>query len=434
MNKHYLIWEVITLRKFPPIGQRIIKSSAAVALCMIIYYIRSLMPIGNGIPFYSALAALWCMQPYEDKTKNNAGQRSFGTLTGAAFGLAFLNILHFINMTNPILVYLLASIIIIPVIYSTVLLNKRNSSFFSCVVFLSIALTHSFDEDPYIFVFNRVLDTFIGIAIGVGINELHLPVKHNNETLYVSGIDDVLVSSYSHSIPYSKVELNRLIKGGVKFSISTIRTPAELTAIMEGVELNLPVIVMDGAALYDVKEQQYLETVFLNPDVCSKAEDIITECGLNCFVNAIYDTTLLIYYGKLQNEAEIDLFETHRHSPYRNYIRSSFRHNDEKVLYLTVLAEKSKISVLEDKLKSELGDSVRITVNTSEYENFLYLKVLSIKASKHEMMKKLKEHTGIEKIVTFGSIKGEYDVYINDGGGNATIKKLKKLYRNGSVH
>ena len=422
------------MRKFPPIGQRIIKSSAAVAICMAIYYIRSLMPIGNGIPFYSALAALWCMQPYEDTTKNNAGQRSFGTLIGAVFGLAFLNILHFINVTNPIFVYLLASIIIIPVIYSTVLLNKRNASFFSCVVFLSIALTHSFDEDPYIFVFNRILDTFIGIAVGIGINELHFPVKHNDETLYVSGIDDVLISSDSHSMPYSKIELNRLIKGGVKFSVSTVRTPAELTEIMEGVELNLPVIVMDGAALYDIKEKQYLETVFLPSDVCSKAEDIIAECGLNCFVNAIFDTTLLIFYGKLQNVAETDLFETHRHSPYRNYIRSSFRHNDEKVLYLTVLAEKSKIWVLENKLKSEIGDSVRITVNHSEYDDFLYLKIFSIKASKHEMMKKLKEHTGIEKIVTFGSIKDEYDVYINDGGGNGTIKKLKKLYRNNSVH
>ena len=401
---------------------------------MIIYYIRSLMPIGNGIPFYSALAALWCMQPYEDTTKNNAGQRSFGTLIGAAFGLAFLNILHFINITNPIFVYLLASIIIIPVIYSTVLLNKRNASFFSCVVFLSIALTHSFDEDPYIFVFNRVLDTFIGIAIGIVINEMHLPVKHNNETLYVSGIDDVLVSSDSHSVPYSKVELNRLIKSGIKFSISTAKTPAELTAIMEGVELNLPVIVMDGAALYDIKEKQYIETVFLQPEVCYKAEDIIAECGLNCFVNAIYDTTLLIYYGKLQNEAETDFFETHRHSLYINYIRSSFRHNDEKVLYLTVLAEKNKILILESKLKAELGDSVRITVDLSEYENFLYLKVFSSNASKHEMIKKLQEHTGIEKTVTFGSIKDEYDVYINDGGGNATIKKLKKLYRNGSVH
>ena len=59
--------EVIILRKLPPIGARIVKSSVAVALCMIVYYIRILLPIGNGIPFYSALAALWCMQPYADK-------------------------------------------------------------------------------------------------------------------------------------------------------------------------------------------------------------------------------------------------------------------------------------------------------------------------------------------------------------------------------
>ena len=50
------------------------------------------------------------------------------------------------------------------------------------------------------------------------------------------------------------------------------------------------------------------------------------------------------------------------------------------------------------------------------------------------MIKKLQQYTGASRTVTFGSIKGEYDVYIHDGGGNATIKKLKKLYRNGSVH
>ncbi len=50
-----------------------------------------------------------------------------------------------------------------------------------------------------------------------------------------------------------------------------------------------------------------------------------------------------------------------------------------------------------------------------------------------EMMKKLNEYTKAEKIVTFGSIKGEYDVFIGDGGGNATVKKLKRLYRKSSV-
>ena len=120
-------------KKLPPIGARIIKSSVAVALCMVIYFFRTLLPIGNGIPFYSALAALWCLQPYHDTTKKNAGQRSIGTLTGALFGLIFLMLMRTVDLTEPIIVYLLASALIIPVIYTTVILNKRNASFFSCV-------------------------------------------------------------------------------------------------------------------------------------------------------------------------------------------------------------------------------------------------------------------------------------------------------------
>jgi hypothetical protein len=96
-----------------------------------------------------------------------------------------------------------------------------------------------------------------------------------------------------------------------------------------------------------------------------------------------------------------------------------------------VLAEKSKVFELKKRLDEVLGEKVRITVSLSEYKGFLYLKVFSPLASKHEMMKKLKAYTGAEKVVTIGSIKGEYDVYISDGGGNASVKKLKKLYREG---
>ncbi|WP_242940911.1 hypothetical protein [Ruminococcus albus] len=44
------------------------------------------------------------------------------------------------------------------------------------------------------------------------------------------------------------------------------------------------------------------------------------------------------------------------------------------------------------------------------------------------------KHTGCEKLVTIGSIKGRYDVHIGEGGGNATIKKLKKLYHSDIYH
>ena len=423
-------------KKFPPVGARIIKSSVAVALCMVIYYLRTLFPIGNGIPFYSALAALWCLQPYSDSTKNYAGQRSIGTFIGAAYGLVFIILLRFIGLTEPIIVYLLASITIVPVIYLTVILDKRNASFFSCVVFLSIALLHSFDDNPYLFVFNRVLDTFIGIGVGLAVNNFHLPIKHDSETLYVSGIDSVLIPD-DHSVnAYNKVELNRMIKSGVKFTLSTIRTPAEVKSLMKGVDLKLPIIVMDGAAMYDVNEREYLEAEFLQADICEKAERIIANNGMHCFVNVMYDATLLIFYGELRNTAEIDLYETHKHSPYRNYVRDIFRRHDasERVLYLTVLDKSTKISVLKKQLDNELGSFARITVTDSEYDGFQYLKVFSPIASKEHMLVKLKAHTGCKRVVTIGSIEGKYDVYIGDGGGNSTIKKIKKLYRNDVYH
>ncbi len=413
---------------FPPIGARIIKSSIAVGLCMAVYFMRTLLPVGNGIPFYGALAALWCMQPYSDTTKNNAVQRSVGTLTGAFYGLLFLLLFRGMELSLPMLVYISASIFIVPVIYTTVVMDKRNASFFSCVVFLSIALTHSFDENPYLFVLNRVVDTFIGIIIGVAVNDFRLPVRTDKATLYVSGLDDVLISQTSN---YSKVELNRLIRSGVKFTISTTRTPAELMSIMKGTDLQLPVIVMDGAALYDVKERQYLDMTYLSPTVSAEAERIISECGLHCFVNTMLDSTLLIYYGDLHNSAEKELFESHKHSPYRNYVHSEYRRKDvnERVLYITVLAEKIDIFLLERKLRQQLGASARISLSDSEYEGFMYLKVFSPLASKENMMIRLNEYADADKVVTFGSIRGKYDVYIDDGGGNATVKKLKKICR-----
>ena len=44
-----------------------------------------------------------------------------------------------------------------------------------------------------------------------------------------------------------------------------------------------------------------------------------------------------------------------------------------------------------------------------------------------EIYGKAWEQAGAEKVITFGSIRGAYDVWIHDGGGDATIKKLQKL-------
>ena len=416
-------------RKIPAPGARIIKSSAAVIICILLYYIRTLLPIGNGIPFYSALAALWCMQPDHKTTGNMALQRTVGTFIGAVYGLLFLTAISLPGKISQISVYIAAAVFIVPIIYTTVFINKKNASFFSCVVFLSIALTHSFDDDPFLFVLNRVLDTLIGIGVGVGVNTIQ-PVKaHNDNILYVSGIDSVLISDDPYSQPYSKVELNRLISSGVHFTVSTIHTPAELIPIMSGVDLKIPVIVMDGAAMYDTADNRFISAHFIDSEVCADAERLFVQKGIHCFVNVLYDNTVLVYYPELTNRAETDYYQKRRRSPYSNFIHSFYRNSvsTDRVLYLMGIDETEKINELEKCLDSTFGKSIRTAVSDSEYEGFSYIKVYSRYASKKEMIKEAVSYIKAEKAVTVGSIKGEYDIYIGDGGGNQTVKLLKKI-------
>ncbi len=413
-------------RKIPGIGARIVKSGAGVLICMLIYFLRG----NEGMPFYSALAVLWCMRQYTRESVNMAVQRTIGTFIGAAYGLAVLLGIQCFEHVNVMAVYCICSLMIIPIIYTTVLLDKKNASFFSCVVFLSITITHSFDTNPFVFVLNRVLDTFIGIFVGLALNFVNPLRKRDNDTLFISGIDAVLVSRFDTMIPYNKVELNRLLSEGVKFTVSTIRTPASLLTHMSGVNLTLPVIVMDGAALYDIQSNRYLETEILSAELSAEAEKIISENGYHCFVNTILDNTLIIYYGDFTNETEEKLFNGLRKSPYRNYTEKKYRTSHSEVLYLMVIDTDERIEILKKILcEKNIAARTRITITSSaEYPGCTYLKIYSENTSKRNMTEKLKKYVDAEKTVTFGSVEGEYDIFIDDDGGSSAVKTLKRLY------
>lgn len=54
--------------KIPPVGQRIVRSVCAVILCFAVYFCMG----KTGIPFYSALAVLQCIQPYQGSSMQMA--------------------------------------------------------------------------------------------------------------------------------------------------------------------------------------------------------------------------------------------------------------------------------------------------------------------------------------------------------------------------
>lgn len=419
--KNYFSW------KLPRVGQRIVRSVCAVLLCFVVYYLRG----QRGIPFYSALAVLQCIQPYNSSTKKVAKKRLTGTFVGAVFGLIviILELYTFGGWQQTLPGYLVVSLATGVVLYTTVLLDCKDSAYFSCVVFLSIAMNHIGDTDPFLFVLNRVVDTLIGVAIAITVNSIHLPQQTHDDILFVSGIDETILSGSEHLSPFSKIELNRLIDDGAKFTISTNRTPASVREAMEGVNLKLPIIAMNGAVLYDMNEQTYLMKYQMSSTQANLLTDFLNSKGIGYFTNTIMDDTLVIYYNHLDNEALEGVYQRRHKSCYRNYVKTS-KPVTENVIYYLLIEKKERTQQLYEQLNEQAWaiDCRIIMADSENYSGYAYIKIYHKDATRENMLHNLQSMLNIDKTVSFGSISGQYDVLIKNTEKDEMVRHLKHIY------
>lgn len=415
-------------RHIPIPGQRITRSMAAVLLCFCVYFLRGC----QGIPFYSALAVLQCMQPYRTNTWKIGKKRLTGTAVGAVWGLVVLLIDRYLLVplgAGEALLYCFVSFFTGVVLYSTVLLKVQQSSYFSCVVFLSITVNHITDANPYLFVWNRVLDTLIGVVLALIVNNLHLPREKRKDTLFVSGVDDTMVRSSGVMTPYSKVELNRLIDEGAKFTVSTNRTPATLRETLPDIRWKLPVIAMNGAVLYDMAENSYVCCRKLDCFAAAQLLTFLKVREVHSFVNSVVDDMLVISYDRLTSNVQEDIYRRYRKSPYRNYICREWQ-DAGNIVYLLLIEKTERMEALYRELQAQpWWQSLRAIYRPSErYEGYSYMKIYDREATRENMLRRLQELLGLEKVVTFGSIPGKYDILVQDADKNTMVRQLKRLY------
>lgn len=411
---------------------RILKSAVGVFLCFLINIFRN----GEGIVFYSQLAVLWCMQDYVSETKAKAKQRTIGTVCGAVYGLLVLVLFQKVSVffSNSLLEKelfsaVVVSLFIIVIIYTTVILNKRQAAYFSCVVFLSIVVNHVTDVNPYLFVWNRFLDTMIGILLGVFVNCFSLPREHHRDILFLSGLDDTLLSQNDNLSGYSRVELNRMIDSGALFTISTMRTPASLMEPLRDIHLNLPVIVMDGAALYDIREKKYIREYVISHEYSRKLIAFFQQHDMPYFANVIMDDLLVIYYQESNSTIYNRLITELRRSPYRNYVRRDLPPG-ESVVYFMLLDETARIHTLYEDLKhADFYEKLKILCyDSQDYPGYSYIKIYNRNAQKKNMLDYLMTKVNASRVVSFGTIEGQYTHLIEPGDSNRVVKIMKKEF------
>lgn len=192
-------------------GMRNIKTGIGVMLCVVV---GSLNLIDNTL--FAAIACIVCMQTTVKGSLTAGLNRLKGTFIGGVIGFIFV----LIHPGNPIL----SCLGIITTIYICNVLKINNSISIACVVYCAIYLGVG-TNSPLEYSFHRIIDTSIGILVGVCVN--YFIYRPN----YLSRIYNEIREIENTSIRLLKSEIEK----GTGVDISSLKT--EITKL-EGLYKN----------------------------------------------------------------------------------------------------------------------------------------------------------------------------------------------------
>lgn len=221
------------------------------------------------------------------------------------------------------------------------------------------------------------------------------------KTLYITDLDGTLLNSEANLSEYTKNTINRLVEQGMYFTFATARTIYSAESITEGLNINVPCIVNNGAEIYDMKSGKYVRKFDIPIDAAARIIDAFAENNVGMFMFKFRGEKFGTCYSDNLNELMQEYVRTRRKTGQPLWKCTDLHsENDGNVVYLTSTGDYEKLLPIERIAASVKGLDHVFYEDT--YTGKHYLEIFSENASKANGLKYLRAQYGFEKIVAFG--------------------------------
>lgn len=225
------------------------------------------------------------------------------------------------------------------------------------------------------------------------------------KTLYVSDLDGTLLQPEVCVSERSRELINSAIAQGALFTIATARTPATVSALLEGINMTIPCVVMTGAALWDSRNGTYSDVRTIPAETVEKMIALYREKKLSTFVYRLADNKIHIYHSGPFNSIEEAFLAERIDNPYKHYERIAIASDgmpsclSDVVLFYAMQPDAPAAAVYEQ-LK-------RMPVTPLMYHDIFgpetaILEVFGPATSKANAVRTLASRLGADRIVAFG--------------------------------
>lgn len=401
----------------PLIGQRIVKTTVAVFLCLLFYYLRGYR--GQDMPTEAAITAIVCMQPYVRDTRTYALNRFAGSLNGAAWGLLFLLlVLVFPALSrNMLILYAVMALGVLATLYTAVVVRKPDTASLAAIVFICVVISYPDITDPLRQAADRMLGILVGTAAAIAVNVFRLPRSKNRDIVFFVRMKDLAPDRFSAISSAAQFRLNYLYQDGAKICLMSEHAPAFFAAQMSDAMLNIPLIVMDGAAIYDVAENKYLSVQTLGERPAERMREHLDHLGVSYFLYTVRSNKTCVFHQGPLSEQESFLYHRMRRSPYRSYLDGE-NYALGEIVYFKIVTDEEQAQALLRGMQSVLHSNhlravIRPEAGAEElFALYVYSARATMRQAENRLMQQLREREpALKSVEVFlrADYRSEYD-------------------------
>jgi hydroxymethylpyrimidine pyrophosphatase-like HAD family hydrolase len=225
-------------------------------------------------------------------------------------------------------------------------------------------------------------------------------------------------------------------------------------SIFEGVNINYPMITMNGAAKYRLNQKRYSDVHHIHKDSRILIDNALKECNMNAFVYTINDHILHAYHSTLKNDGELKFYSHRKNQNAYSFVKGVLPDDLNPSLYI-IIDCKENIDRFVDYCSSlNIFEKVNYVIYTYRKDingkEYFYLRIYNKSVSKEKyVMEAMKEKAFNKLIVSVSGrtdlelikhsdlsmclsiapdyVKESVDIILNDDAGEA-LKIFDKIY------
>ena len=222
------------------------------------------------------------------------------------------------------------------------------------------------------------------------------------KNIYITDLDHTFLRTDLSISDYTKKIWNSYAPESI-LSIATARTYKKTQQFLKGVEVNAPMILLDGA-LIATKDKKIIDTKFINKEFGDAIIEEGSRLGIYPFVLSLVDDDLneAFSYSTTLNSYQSEIIKRYVDDEYTEAFDDlRAMENNFKIVYM---AEEMLLQALEQNLRVVFGDELKYVLAPEAYMGCYFLTILHKDADKSHGIKSVSEAVGFDlgKLTVFG--------------------------------